>query len=57
LKLMDRGKTPYLAAAWAMMVLPVVDSLKEKKLVGLMRRADLANAYLRFVHGQPTTEK
>jgi chloride channel protein, CIC family len=39
-----------------LLVLPVVDSLKEKKVVGLMRRADLANAYLRFVHGQPAQE-
>jgi chloride channel protein, CIC family len=39
-----------------LLALPVVDNLKEKKVVGLMRRADVANAYLRFVHGQPGAE-
>jgi len=39
-----------------LMALPVVNNLKEKKVVGLMRRAEMANAYLRFVHGQPGGE-
>jgi CBS domain-containing protein len=39
-----------------LLALPVVDNLMEKKVVGLMRRADVANAYLRFVHGQPEAD-
>jgi hypothetical protein len=30
-----------------------VDNLNDKKVIGLMRRADLAAAYLRFVHAPP----
>jgi CIC family chloride channel protein len=40
-----------------LLALPVVDSLKEKKVIGLMRRADLAAAYLRFVHATPGGSK
>jgi CIC family chloride channel protein len=39
-----------------LLALPVVNSLKEMKVIGLMRRADVANAYLRFVHAQPAPD-
>jgi chloride channel protein, CIC family len=40
-----------------LLALPVVNDLKEQKVIGLMRRADVANAYLRFVHAQPMADK
>jgi CBS domain-containing protein len=40
-----------------LLALPVVNNLKEQRVIGLMRRADVANAYLRFVHAQPAPDK
>jgi CBS domain-containing protein len=35
-----------------LLALPVVDDAKERHVVGIVRRSDLAQAYLRKVHGQ-----
>jgi len=35
-----------------LLALPVVNDLKERRVIGLVRRSDLANAYLRHLHGQ-----
>ncbi len=39
-----------------LLALPVVDNLKDKKVIGLMRRADLASAYMRLVHATPAAD-
>jgi CIC family chloride channel protein len=36
-----------------LLALPVVDDHKERRVVGLVRRSDLAQAYLRHLHGRP----
>jgi CIC family chloride channel protein len=35
------------------LALPVVDDLSQRHVIGLVRRSDLAQAYLRHLHGQP----
>jgi CIC family chloride channel protein len=37
-----------------LLALPVVDDPKERRVVGVVRRSDLAQAYLRKVHGERT---
>lgn len=39
-----------------LLALPLVDNLKERKLLGMIRRMDLASAYLRHVQGPPKAE-
>ena len=34
--------------------LPVVDATQGKKVLGIVKRADISNAYLRHLHGAPT---
>ena len=34
-----------------LLALPVVDDLKTRKVVGMVRRFDISSAYLRHVHG------
>jgi CIC family chloride channel protein len=36
-----------------LLALPVVDDHQERRVIGLVRRSDLAQAYLRHLHGQP----
>jgi CIC family chloride channel protein len=37
-----------------LLALPVVDDPKERRVVGVVRRSDLAQAYLRKIHGERT---
>jgi CBS-domain-containing membrane protein len=37
-----------------LLALPVVDDPKERRVVGVVRRSDLAQAYLRKLHGDRT---
>jgi CBS domain-containing protein len=37
-----------------LLALPVVDDSQERHVVGVVRRSDLAQAYLRKVHGERT---
>lgn len=37
-----------------LLALPVVDSLTERRVVGIVKRSDIAGAYLRHVHGGTT---
>lgn len=39
-----------------LLTLPVVDDLKQKRIVGMVRRHEIASAYLRRVHGPPSSE-
>jgi CIC family chloride channel protein len=39
-----------------LLALPVVDNLEHKRLVGLIKRADISSAYLRYVHGIPEAD-
>jgi CIC family chloride channel protein len=39
-----------------LLALPLVDNLKERKLLGMVRRMDLASAYLRQLQGPPKAE-
>ena len=36
-----------------LLALPVVDDIKERLVIGLVRRSDVAHAYLRHLHGKP----
>jgi CIC family chloride channel protein len=36
-----------------LVVLPVVDGAPEKKVIGIVKRTDIASAYLRYVHALP----
>ena len=40
-----------------LLALPVVDSLAERRVVGIVKRSDIAGAYLRYVHGKPVAEQ
>jgi CIC family chloride channel protein len=46
-------KAMELFVAHDILALPVVDSLEAGQVVGMVRRADVAHAYLRQLHGQP----
>jgi CBS-domain-containing membrane protein len=35
-----------------LLALPVVGNLAERRVVGMVRRSDIAGAYLRHVHGK-----
>jgi CIC family chloride channel protein len=39
-----------------LMALPVVDDLKQRRLIGMVRRHEVASAYVRRVHAPQTTE-
>jgi CBS-domain-containing membrane protein len=39
-----------------LLAIPVVDDLKKQRVVGLVRRFDVAHAYLRHLHAQPPAE-
>ena len=39
-----------------LLTLPVVDDLKQKRIIGMVRRHEIASAYLRRVHGPPSTD-
>jgi CBS domain-containing protein len=36
-----------------LLVLPIVDNLQDRKLLGMIRRFDISNAYLRHLQGMP----
>jgi CIC family chloride channel protein len=36
--------------------LPVVNNLKQREVIGMVRRYEIASAYLRRVHGPPSTD-
>jgi hypothetical protein len=38
-----------------LLAVPVVDNLKECHVVGVVKRSDIAGAYLRYVHGSKTS--
>jgi CIC family chloride channel protein len=39
------------------LALPVVDTTRDRHVLGVVRRCDLAQAYLRHLHGQPETRQ
>src|SRR5262249_48340816 len=39
-----------------LLALPVVNNLKDRRVLGMVRRLDIAKAYLRRLHGTPSSE-
>jgi chloride channel protein, CIC family len=39
-----------------LLALPVVDNLKDRRVLGMVRRIDIAKTYLRRLHGNPTSQ-
>jgi CBS domain-containing protein len=40
-----------------LLALPVVDNLKDRRVLGMVRRVDIAKAYLRRLHGDRTAKQ
>jgi CBS-domain-containing membrane protein len=36
-----------------LLALPVVEDAKERRVIGIVRRSEIASAYVRRVHGEP----
>jgi CBS-domain-containing membrane protein len=39
-----------------LLALPVVDSARDRRVIGIVKRFDIGSAYLRYVHGQVNRE-